>query len=196
MKKSKNQKKMVVTLLVATLLSLSVAFAALSTTLRINGSGLVDPDKWSVHFANLGEATVTGTASVTSGATLTDDTSITGFDVVLRAPGDSVTYTFDVVNDGYVDAKLTSVVKATPVCTGTATDDAKKTEDATLVSDNLVYTLVYTDTNEAVAENDTLNAKETKNLTLKVSYNSEVSELPSSDVEISGLDIDLVYGQK
>lgn len=195
MKNKKNQKKVAVTLLVVALLSLSVAFAALSTTLRINGSAIVDPDKWDVHFANLGEAKITGIATITSGATLTDDTSITGFDVVLRAPGDSVTYTFDVVNGGGVDAKITDVIKATPICTGTATDDTKKTEDATLVSNNLVYTLIYTDTKAEVGINDTLNAKETKNLTLKVAYSEDATTLPSSDVEISGLDIDIIYGQ-
>lgn len=195
MKKSKNQKKVAVTLLVVALLSLSVAFAALSTTLTINGSALVDPDKWDVHFANLGEAKITGIASITSDATLTDDTSITGFDVVLRAPGDSVSYTFDVVNGGGVDAKITDIIKATPVFSATTTDESKIDADTTIVSDNLVYTLIYTDTKEAVAINDTLNAKETKNLTLKVAYSEDATSLPSSNVEISGLDIDIVYGQ-
>lgn len=191
----KKQKTMLVVVLVVSLLGLSVAFAALSTTLTINGSGLVNPDKWNVKFENLQSATVTGTAVVNSEATLTDDTSITGFNVSLKAPGDAVTYTFDVTNAGDIDAKITSFVKATPVCTGLATDDAKKLADATLVSENLIYTLVYTDTNEAVAENDTLEAKATKNLTLKVAYNPDIATLPSSDVEISGLDIDIVYGQ-
>lgn len=195
MKKKKNQKKVAVTLLVVALLSLSVAFAALSKTLTINGTGLVDPDKWDVHFANLGEAKITGIASITSDATLTDDTSITGFDVVLRAPGDSVTYTFDVVNGGGVDAKITDIIKATPVFSATTTDESKIDSDTTIVSDNLVYTLIYTDTKEAVAINDTLNAKETKNLTLKVAYSEDATSLPSSNVEISGLDIDIVYGQ-
>lgn len=191
----KNKKTIAIVLLVVALLGLAVAFAALSTTLTINGSGLVDPDSWSIKFANLSTADVKGSAVVTSPAVLTNDTSITGYNVTLKAPGDSVTYTFDVVNEGDIDAILTSLVKPAPTCTGKATDDAQKTADATLVANNLVYTLVYTDTKAAVAEDDTLDAGQSRNLTLTIGYSSSATELPSDEVQLSNMNIDFVYGQ-
>ena len=195
MKKQSNKKTIAVVVLIIALLGLSVAFAALSTTLTINGRAVVDPDQWKVKFENLSAGTKTGLANITTEATLEGETSIKGYDVILKAPGDSVSYTFDVTNSGEINAKLTSIVKPEPTCTGKATDDAQKTADATLVSNHLTYTLVYTDTKVAVAENDTLDAGVTKNLTLTIAYDADAAEVPSAEVEISGLNIDLVYGQ-
>lgn len=93
-----------VTLIVA-VLGLTVAFAALSQTLTINGTASVDAASWDIHFENLSEPKITGAAEVIETPTLTND-SFDGLNVKLTKPGDSVTYTFDIVNKGTIAAKI------------------------------------------------------------------------------------------
>ena len=60
--------------------------------------------------------------------------------------------------------------------------------------DGLTYTLTYTDGGQTVSQGDVLNNGETKNMTLKLAYDSD--KLPSDDVTISDLGITLNYVQK
>ena len=130
------QKNILLAVLVVGIVTITVAYAALSTTLRINSSATVKGGTWDVHFAN---GTVNGmaTSAPASGRsvyfqgepTLTG-TLIDNVHVVLTQPGESATYTFDIVNDGSIDARLASITTAmSPSCTGTgstaAADEAK-----------------------------------------------------------------------
>jgi|SRR5574344_1524167 hypothetical protein len=170
-------------------IGVSVAFAAMSQTLTINGTATVSP-AFSVKFANLSAPVLVGTASVTTAPTLTA-THIGNYAVKLTQKNDSVTYTFDIKNTGTINATLSTLTKATPTCTGTATDTTQAASDATTVCSNLTYTLTYTTGGAAVQANDTLDANTTKNVTLKISYNSDT--LPIDDVNVTNLDITLVY---
>ncbi len=192
MEKERKIKVLSVAALLVAVLGLTVAFAALSQTLTINGSATVNTATWDIHFNNLSEPTLTGDAAVTTAPTIdTKGTTIGNYALKLTKPGDSVTYTFDVVNSGTINAKITDLVKAdTPTCTGTGDST---TADAKVICDGLTYTLTYTDGGAAVAKDDTLNANETKNLTLELSFESD--SLPANDVEISNLGITITYGQ-
>lgn len=88
---------------------------------------------------------------------------------------------------------MSSLTKQTPVCTGLSSTTG--TSDATIVSSNIIYTLTYTDTGVEVRKGDIINAGDSKSVTLTLKYNGETSQLPTNDVEISGLDVILVYGQ-
>lgn len=175
--------------LVVAVIGVSIAFAAMSQTLTINGTATVSP-AFSVKFANLAAPTLVGTATVTTAPTLTA-THIGNYAVKLMQKNDSVTYTFDIKNTGTINAKLSTLTKATPTCTGSATDTTQAASDATTVCSNLTYTLTYTTGGTAVAANDTLASGETKNVTLKISYNSDT--LPIDDVNVANLDLTLVY---
>ena len=192
MEKERKIKVLSVAALLVAVLGLTVAFAALSQTLTINGSATVNTATWDIHFKNLSEPTLTGDAAVTTAPTIdTKGTTIGTYALKLTKPGDSVTYTFDVENSGTINAKITDLVKAeTPTCTGTG-DSA--TADAKVICDGLTYTLTYTDGGAAVKKEDTLNANETKNLTLELAFESD--SLPANDVEISNLGITITYGQ-
>ena len=190
----------IVALFVA-VIGLSVAFAAMSRTLQINGTATMDTATWDIHFENLSNAALTGDAAVTTAPELKNENTVIGdFEVVLIKPGDSVTYTFDIVNNGTIDAKLSELVMAgladkKLVCTSLA--DPKSTADETTVCGNLTYTLEYTD-GGAVAAGDKLAAKSgdtatRKNVTLTLKYDGDT--LPEDDVEITGLDITMVYNQ-
>lgn len=192
MEKQRQVKGIAILALCVAVLGLSVAFAAMSTTLSINGTATMNTASWSIKFMNLSEATVTGSASVVTAPVLSD-THIGDYEIVLTKPGDSVTYTFDVKNTGTIDAVMSTFTKGTsPVCTGVSQTSA--TEDANTVCNNLTYTLTYTSDGSAVKANDTLAIGETKNMTLKISYTG--NDLPSDDVNISGLDITMIYEQQ
>lgn len=179
----------IVALLIA-IVGVSVGFAAMSTTLRINGSATMDTAHWKIRFKNLSNPTIAGQAAVLQAPQLSD-TVIETYSVKLTRPGDSVTYTFDVTNESTdMDAIIGTFTKPNPICTGSGT---KKDDDESIVCGNLVYTLKYTNGGALVKKDDTLNAGETKNLTLTIGY--EGNTLPTNDVEITGLNIAIVYDQ-
>ena len=188
MEKERKIKVLSIAALLVAVLGLTVAFAALSQTLTINGSATVNTASWDIHFKNLSTPTLTGNAAVTTAPTIdTKGTTIGNYALKLTKPGDSVTYTFDVENKGTINAKISELVKAAkPTCTGTG---AAATADAKIICDGLTYTLTYT----AVAKEDTLNANQTKNLTLKLAFES--NSLPADDVSISDLGITITYAQ-
>ena len=176
------------------MVSLSVGFASFSTSLTIDGTGSVKSSSWKVKFENLLPVVKTGTASEVTAPTInTNDTNIGDYSVTLTTPGDTITYTFDITNDGTFDAEITSITVPTPTCTGTS---ANATADGTNVCGNVEYTLTY-DNGTALAVGDKLTAGQSKTAKLKLTYKSTatVEQLPSNDVAISNLGITVVYSQ-
>ena len=55
-------------MLLVVITGLTVAFAALSTTLNINGTAYLDAAKWGIKFKNLSEPVKVGTATTTGAA--------------------------------------------------------------------------------------------------------------------------------
>lgn len=194
---NKSNNKLVVTIsLFATVLLMTIGFAALSTNLTINGTGTVKSSTWDIHFENLSSSVKVGEANEITPPTLspTNTTSISGFSVSLRKISDSISYTFDVVNDGSYNAKISSIALDTPICTG---NGSNATTDANNVCKYLVYTLTYSD-GTAVQKDDRLEKGQSKSMTLKISYGNEnvtAQELAKSDVSISNLDIIINYSQ-
>lgn len=178
--------------LVLSVIGISVGFAAMSTELNLNGSASVVPATWKIKFNNLSSPAITGAATVVTAPTITSDTHIGNYEVQLSKPGDEVVYTFDVVNDGSIDAELSTYTFATPTITGTGTSAA--TDEATVTS-NLVYTLTYAD-GSAIGVNDVLNHGDTASLKLTVGYSATATALPVNTVTITGMDVTFVYGQK
>ena len=179
--------------LVLSVVGISIGFAAMSTDLTINGSAEVVPASWDIKFKDLSSPTITGDAEVTTAPTITSDTHIGNYAVKLTKPGDSVTYTFKVANDGTIDALLTNFIKATPTFTGTG---ATAAADATIVQNNFVYTITYSDDTAITKNTDELDAKSYKTVKLVVGYKDDATTLPTNAVTISGLDVTFTYGQK
>ena len=180
-----------------------VVYAALTQRLDIQGSADFVPESWKVNFKDgtLSTPVLTGDATVTTAPTLAD-TIISNFEVVLVREGSSVTYTFDIENTGSLDAKLTSYVLGTPVCTGTA-GTTKTADEGIVCSSNLTYSLKYiTNSNNAtngitagnnVATNDMLKHGTNASVELKISFSSAATQLPANAVAISGLNSYLIY---
>lgn len=173
--------------LIACIVSLSIAYATISTTLNITNNLMVKAQDWDIHFEKLELQSITegNDANVTSPAVIENDTTkISGLKVIFKKPGDSVSYTFDVKNAGGIDAKLSSIVIGTPTC---------NPENA--VCDNLEYSLKYAN-GDNINVDDILNAGDSVKLKLTIKYKLSSAQIFNSDINVSGLDATLVYSQK
>ena len=185
-------KNILLLVLVTGLVSMTVIYALISANLVIQNTVDMRGTKWDVHFANLSNPVINGSASVINAPTL-NLLSITGLRVNLVKPGDSITYTFDIVNAGDLDATLSYydiASRSNFVCS------SNDQTSANIACNNLIYTLKYTSNNNNINRNDTLLAGETKNLTLTIKYDENATEVPTLDVQITGLDSRFTYSQK
>ena len=118
---SNNSKNIMLGVLAVGVIAMTVAFAALSTNLRINGTASVPNTNWNIHFSGWaldtastvteGGVTHQNTASYPTVAQLTQSLSpnvtlVEGLNITLYQPGDYAKYTFNIVNDGTIDAQL------------------------------------------------------------------------------------------
>ena len=177
----------VATLLVA-VVGLSVAYAALSTSLSISGTATVNSATWQVEFVEGAWDTPVGSA-VTSGPEF-GVTSLSNIGVTLVKPGDKAVYRFKVHNKGTLPAKLSA---GTSVGTISCTGGANQSEADTTCS-NIIYTLTYGDGKVPTAD-DTLAASEQKDLILTVEFKSSAATVPSSAVTVNGISATLEYVQ-
>lgn len=203
MEKERKIRTLSLVALVVAVLGLTVAFAALTQTLTIEGTAEVKGAKWSVKFANLstsnkvGGATVekeTGTETEKT-AKIVGDTTIELPKITLTKPGDTVSYTFDVVNDGTIDAKITAIPTYEKTITATASDASVNAADKKLVEDNLIFTLTYENGTEVALNDELLNGGNSKKMKITIGY-GDTTSIPTNDVEISNLKVTLTYGQK
>ena len=123
----KDKKNILLGVLLVTVLTLSGAYAALATTLTINGTAKISAG-WNVEIISIDKA-------VPTGSTATDDTgspdytaTTATFSTTLKKPGDTETYTITVKNSGTLDAKLSSITWST---TGSTSSINKATATST-----------------------------------------------------------------
>lgn len=141
----------------------SIAYAAFSQSLTINGTGTTAAD-WDVKITGISVASSNGATQVNGSPTF-NATSAT-FDVELAHPGASATFDVAIANEGTVDAILDSITPdiatingaaptdltftVTGVTAGTTTLDAGATNTATVkVEWNPNSTVVSTQTKTA-----------------------------------------------
>ena len=173
MEKERRTKALVVVVLLIVIAGLTVAFAALSTTLNINGTAYLDAAKWGIRFENLSSPTKIGSATTTGTAKIeeTKAAEITGMNVSLSTPGDKVTYTVDLVNKGTINAKIDKIEKTV------LTSEQQK---------YLIFKVTDKDGRE-VSEGDILSAGETRNLTITIEFIKDLTkgDLPKQTSTIS-----------
>lgn len=210
MEKQRKIKTISVVALIVAVLGLTVAFAALSQTLTINGTANINTASWDIHFENLmkeeqGDATINEEPVV-------NKTTITGINVTLTKPNDVAMFFVDVVNDGTINAQIDSV-EISPLCEmGSPVEscdwdnDGRVTEeDIQKVNNNLLFAVAYNDSQMMVKKNDKLNAGETKKIGIAIAYYKlnegdtfqaeESTELPKRDLQFNDLSVTINYVQ-
>lgn len=151
---------------------LSIAYAALSTTLQIVGNAEVSAASWNVHFSNI--QVNSGSVAATTVPVITDNRKI-NFSVELNEPGDFYKFTVDIVNEGSIDAMIDSIVK-TPELTE---------EQAKYIK----YEIEYTDGN-SISSMQLLGKELSRTISVLVSYRTDIL---SSDLPNSATQLDLAF---
>ena len=192
MDKSREVKIIAVVALLVAVVGLSVAYAALNTTLKITGTATVNSASWDVHFIK-GTGTPVGSATFVEPEISTDSTALNNYSVKLTKPGDSVTYTFKITNQGSINAKLGTVNIGDVTCTSADTTETG-TAEANTTCANLTYSVTYENGDE-IAVGDVLNAGDTVDAKITITFNSDAETVPASVVTVGGLDVTLIYNQ-
>lgn len=205
-KEKKERKLFAILCLIVSLIAVTFAYASLTHTLKIKalnectddycfgGSGY--PIYWSIVFENLSKSTSGMTVENVAPVIMTP-TRIGDYKVTFYAPGDSITYEFDVVNRGKLDAMLSGTHMFKPLCVGNNVDCYN-------VLKNIKYTLTYAD-GGVPKYGDVLYAKNNKEgkpnrrrMKLKLEFSSDIkgSEMPTKSVTINNLEAVMFYVQK
>ena len=199
----------IVTLLIA-IACISVGFAFLSQDLKISGQAKVVPASWDVHFddstmqfnANSTDATNHEDGDTSPYYSFNaDKTELESFKVVLTKPGDKGTYTFDVVNEGDIDAVVSTVSTLANCVTVSGTDATTGDADAALVRSNLTYTISYEngDPIGSTTAKDTLTKKngshDTETIKIEFELPTNMETMPENPVEIDVSNFTITYVQ-
>ena len=175
--KKKNSKKRSLKYLLVLLLLISVGYAAIATTLKINGTATVKSSKWDVYWEPTSIAVTQGSVTATGdNAAHVTDTAKTQieYSIELNEPGDFYEFTVDAVNNGSIDAMI-----AENGVTNKVYSDAECTNEINLPG-YLRYTVTYDD-NTAVQQYQTLAKKDgdnptTKTYKVKVEYRTDIDK--------------------
>ncbi len=193
-------KNLALLLLAIALISMTIAYAVVAQRLDIKSNTTVTSSTWNIKFANLQRTSLVGHATEVTTPTLTD-TLIRNINLNLKTPGDSVTYTFDIVNSGDIEAIIDNY-RLTPGLVCTDSSNSTTSTDAVNVCNNMVYSLKYTNATQSgvpagsdVALGQILKAGETVNVTMTIKFSSNSTYVPTSDVKVSGLDSYIIYVQ-
>ncbi len=185
----KNRKRNRLFLLLILLLGVTVGFALLSTTLKINGNASIAKNTWSVYWANVGNQTGV-TPTTAPGITSEDEehqNNILSFGVTLDKPGDFYEFQVDAVNDGTIDAMLSVIT----------TNITSNGSPATLPS-YIKYSVIYADDEEPVKKHllakDTTERYKIRIEFLKSITNDELNNMPEEGLEYD-IDVEVPYVQ-
>lgn len=157
--------------------SIGVGYAALTSTISINGTTQITSAKWDVHFANV---TKGGNSVGAASATLSDNnTTLTVSGITLSSPGSEYEVYVNVVNGGTIDANLSSLVKS-----------GLSPAQQQYLSYNVTYAF-----NRPIKQNDLLKAGSFETLRISIKYNDNKSNAPSTSQSIGTMTFKLNYVQ-
>lgn len=177
--------------LVLILLGITIGYAALSTTLKINGTTNISKNTWDVYWDNLGNISKSSSTTVVKGAEIDEhDGEKIDFEIKLNEPGDYYEFQVDAVNNGTLDA-MTSLVSTI----------INSDENASLPP-YIIYTIKYADGVEIdqyhLLKKKANDVATTERFKIRIEFSSDITEqqLESIDDEISyDMNIQLPYVQ-
>ena len=157
-------------ILLLLVVSISIGYASLTTTLNINGTSAISGQTWDVHFENIADITKSRTdLTVSEAANIVEKTTTpaddkddlhVSFGVSFVKPGDSYSFTVKVVNDGTIPAKVSGIEKT--------------------ISNNTNSYIVFTVS--GIAENDVIAANSSKTITVLAKFDENATSVPSESI--------------
>ncbi len=208
-KNNRSFKIITVIALCVAVICLSVAYAALSQQLNIEGTATVQKATWDVHLEK--EATgyeTVGDAEVSQLDVPDKSTTVSSLSVKLKKPGDKATIKLKAVNGGDIDATLTNVTKLNVSCEGqsdSAENDQKLICGATGDGSdgNVTFSVTYDDVPitangiGTLTGHTDLDATNSKVIKIVIEYdNAKTTELPKNDVTVTLSGLSFNYAQK
>ena len=180
-KDDKKLRSFIIVTLIFAVLSISVAFAALSQTLIINIDGKIRGSEWSLIWS-AASGSKTGTSSSSSSYGISSGVgspTLTISGIVLEQPGDKVEWIVTASNEGVIDAVLANF---TELFTKTVTFNPS--EASNLDANDILVTLTKSPSG-AVTIGDELDAGDTQDYILTIEFRPGATEVPSHDVTIT-----------
>ena len=156
MRKKKLNKSFIIILV----LFISIGFAVLSANININSNITFLPQSFNVYFDNL---VVNQESSNTDIPSLSNEDKSVSFTTTINEPGDFYEFSFDVINDGTMDAALSEVVKSGLTSTQ---------------EEYLNYTARYYGERE-IKVDDILHAGYKEKVIVRVEYKYDIEDVPS-----------------
>ena len=156
-------------LVIVLILCLSIGYAVLNSTLKINGTSNIQKNTWDVHFESI--YVVVGSVDAVVEPTISEDVNI-NFEVTLDKPGDYFEFYVDVVNRGTIDAIISSFQK-----TPDLSDSQKK---------YLNYIIEYQN-GEQITTKQLVKANSFSKIKVRVEYKKDLiaSDLPTADESLN-----------
>lgn len=189
---------------------LTVAYATLSTTLKISGSAEFEDASWGLVLAELpvpdimtiedeykeGNLVFNGDAKLLKKPTLSG-TSLTDFNVSIKNIGDELTQYYIITNTGDVPALLESI----DLYEWSA--ESGNLDESTLVDENFIFEAVLTDITledgdvvsigNSMGEEDILCPGASFMVEVYTAYSSDAPRVPYDEVTISDLEVDFNF---
>lgn len=194
--KDRGYKLVAIAALLLSVIGLSIAYAGYTSTLTVEGTATAE-SAWKIIWKDLDAGTATGYASVEDKTLAIDSTkkAISGFMGKLRAPGDTITYTWKVANEGKIDATLTGVTLGSLSCAPAATNGSTATE-ATNLCAKLSIAFTYDGSPLTASTTGDLLKDTSKNVTMTLTYASGDAVELSGDVAVTLSRTSFTYDQK
>ena len=184
----RNKKNDRIKILLLIILGLSLGYALIATTLKINGTSIITKQNWDIYWAN--PVVTEGSKSMTL-PTISQDTddplnTKVSWNVTLAEPGDFYEFTIDAVNNGSIDAKIAKINTI-------VNDDVNE-----LLPIYIKYTVTYSDGTEP-SIGDILPKKSngtpgTKKYKIRVEYDGDYATAEDiNNMDDEGIEIKLTY---
>jgi len=164
----KSKRSFFIALILLLGVAMTIGYAVLSQTLKINGNTGIAANSWIIYFDNLVERP--GTMEATLPAKINAAKDRIDFSITLDKPGDNYTFETDIVNDGTIDAMIDSVsLSGIPAS----------------LNGIVEWKVNYLDGTE-LRKCDELLANTKRRIKVVVNYNKDIDALPeATDMELS-----------
>ena len=144
----RNKKRNRILFLLILLLGIGIGFAALATTLKINGSATINKNTWNIYWDNV--ANETGVTPETHPQITADENNVPKtlltWSVTLNEPGDYYEFEVDAVNAGTLDAEIIGIDSKVGNDSIISTVEGELVEaDPTPVPSYIKYSVKYAD---------------------------------------------------